>query len=310
MKKKKIIKFLALFLLLVTLTGCTHVLKGKDGKPIRNEETGQTITENIVCKPKDEKTIKIYKENKVKIDKLPECKDLKISGKYENLWNSLFVRPLAFLIIKIGEVVKSNAISIVIITILIRLALYSNTKKTLLQSENMKKAQPEMKRIEKKYEGKTDNESIQKKGAEMMAVYKKYNIKPLSGCLFAFIQLPILLAFYEAIQRVPAIFEETFLKINMGTTPGTAISNGSWYYIIICAILIVITYISFKSNPTMKKSSDNDQMAMQQKMMGPMMTVFIGIMSFTLPTAIALYWITSSLFTIFQNLTMKRGKQA
>ncbi len=310
MKNKRLLQILTLFLLIITLTGCTQILKDKDGKPVRNEQTGQTITENIVCKPTDKKTIKIYKENKVKIDKLPECKDLKITGKYENLWNSLFVRPLAFLIIKIGSLVKSNAISIVLITILIRLALYSNTKKTLLQSENMKKAGPEIQRIEKKYEGKTDNESIQKKGTEMMAVYRKYNIKPLSGCLFAFIQLPILLAFYEAIQRVPAIFEETFLKINMGTTPGTAISNGSWYYIIICAILVVITYISFKSNPSMSTDSKNDQMAMQQKMMGPMMTVFIGIMSFTLPTAIALYWITSSLFTIFQNLTMKRGKKA
>ena len=69
------------------------------------------------------------------------------------------------------------------------------TKKTLLQSENMKKAQPEIQRIEKKYEGKTDNESMTKKGQEMMMIYKKYEIKPLSGCLFAFIQLPILLAF-------------------------------------------------------------------------------------------------------------------
>ena len=172
----------------------------------------------------------------------------------------------------------------------------------------MKKAQPEIQRIEKKYEGKTDQESAQKKGMEMMQVYKKYNIKPLSGCLFAFIQLPILLAFYEAIQRVPAIFEETFIGLNMGTTPGTAISNGTWYYIIICLILIVITFLSFKTNPS--TNTGNDQMAASQKMMGPMMTVFIGIMSFTLPTAIAFYWITSSLFTIFQNITMKRGKQA
>ncbi|MBQ6547207.1 MAG: YidC/Oxa1 family membrane protein insertase [Bacilli bacterium] len=324
MKNKKIVKVLVLLVLLITLTGCTHMLKGKDGKPVRNEETGQTITENIICKPTDKKTIKIYKENNVDIEKLPDCNNIKISGKYENLWNSLFVRPLAFAIIKVGEFVKSNAISIVIITLIIRLLLYSNTKKTLLQSENMKKAQPEIKRIEKKYEGKNDNESIQKKGQEMMMVYKKYNIKPLSGCLFAFIQLPILFAFYEAIQRVPAIFEENFLGINMGTTPGTAISNGNWLYIVICIILIIITFLSFKTNPSMNNTKDKkndktkdkekedeiDPTAMQQKMMGPMMTVFIGFMSFTLPTAIALYWITSSLFTIFQNLTMKRGKKA
>lgn len=305
-KKNKLVKVLIILVLLITLTGCTHVLKDKDGKPVKNPETGQTITENIICKPTDKKTIKIYEKNKVDIKKLPNCDDIKITGKYENLWNSFFVRPLAFIIIKIGNFVKSNAIAIVIITILIRLALYPNTKKTLLQSENMKKAQPEINRIEKKYEGKTDNESVTKKGQEMMMVYKKYDIKPLSGCLFAFIQLPILLAFYEAIQRVPEIFEETFLGINMGTTPGTAIANGAWQYIIICVILVAITYLSFKLNPSM---ATNDAMGSQQKIMGPMMTALIGVMSFTLPTAIGFYWITSSVFTIWQNLSMKRGKK-
>jgi len=317
MKKNKILKVIIVLFLLITLTGCTKILKDENNKAVRNEQTGQPVTENIICKPTDKKTIEIYKKNKVDIEKLPECNKIKITGKYENLWNSFFVRPLAFAIIKVGEFVKSNAVSIIIITIIIRLLLYSNTKKTLLQSENMKKAQPEIKKIEKKYEGKTDNESMQKKGQEMMIVYKKYNIKPLSGCLFAFIQLPILLAFYEAIQRVPAIFEESFFGLNMGTTPSVAISKGYWGYIIICVVLILVTYLSFKTNPSMNNKKDKkvnekekDIMGSQQKMMGPMMTVFIGIMSFTLPTAIAFYWITSSLFTIFQNLTMKRGKEA
>ena len=317
MKKNKILKVIIVLFLLITLTGCTKILKDENNKAVRNEQTGQPVTENIICKPTDKKTIEIYKKNKVDIEKLPECNKIKITGKYENLWNSFFVRPLAFAIIKVGEFVKSNAVSIIIITIIIRLLLYSNTRKTLLQSENMKKAQPEIKKIEKKYEGKTDNESMQKKGQEMMMVYKKYNIKPLSGCLFAFIQLPILLAFYEAIQRVPAIFEESFFGLNMGTTPSVAISKGYWGYIIICVILILVTYLSFKTNPSMNNKKDKkvnekekDIMGSQQKMMGPMMTVFIGIMSFTLPTAIAFYWITSSLFTIFQNLTMKRGKEA
>lgn len=309
MKNKKILKVIIVFFLIITLTGCTKVLKDENNKPVRNESTGQTVTENIICKPTNEKSIKIYKKNKVDINKLPECKDLKVSGKYENLWNSIFVRPLAYTIIKIGKITGSTAISIIIITIIIRLALFPTMKKSLMQSENMKKANPEIKRIEKKYEGKTDNESMTKKGQEMMAVYKKYNIKPLSGCLFAFVQLPILLAFYEAIQRVPAIFEENFLGINMGTTPGTAISNGQWHYLIICVILIAITYLSYKLNPTMNSENGNNMMG-NPKMMGTVMTIFIGFMSFSLPTAIGVYWIVSSLFTIFQNLNIRRMKKA
>ena len=61
------------------------------------------------------------------------------------------------------------------------------------QSENMKKAQPELARIEKKYANKTDNEAMIAKSQEMMMVYKKYSISPFGSCLLAFIQLPLLL---------------------------------------------------------------------------------------------------------------------
>lgn len=300
---KKISKILIVILLLVTLTGCTKQLKDETGKVVKNEITGQTITENIICKPTDKETIKLYKENKKNIKKLPECKEMKFIGKNEDLWNTFFIRPLGFIIVKVGEVFNSTAVSIVIITLLLRAILFPMNIKTMKQSENMKKANPEIARIEKKYEGKTDNESMTKKGAEMMAVYKKYDIKPLSGCLFAFIQLPILFAFWEAINRVPAIFEEDFLILNMGTTPLTGMTSGAWYYIIVCIILVLVTYLSYKFNPSMQT---NEQMAVQQKTMTTFMTVFIGFMSFTLPTAIAFYWITSSLFTIIQNVAFGR----
>ena len=89
----------------------------------------------------------------------------------------------------------------------------------------------------------------------------------------------------------------------MGTTPSSAIAAGDWYYIFICIILIAVTYFSYKLNPSM---AGNEQMAKQQKMMTTIMTIFIGFMSFTLPTAIAFYWITSSVFTILQNFLIKR----
>ena len=300
---KKIFKYLIIIMLVVTLTGCAHILKDKDGKPVKNNETGQTITENILCKPTDKDTIELYKKNKVDISKLPDCNKMKVSGEYEGIWNTFFVRPLGFAIVKIAEVVKSSAISIIIIALIIRTIMFPLTKNSMMQSQNMKKARPEITRIEKKYEGKTDQESAQKKGQEMMAVYKKYGIKPLSGCLFAFIQIPILFAFYEAIIRIPSIFEESFLGLKMGATPFVAIQNGAWYYAIICVILIGVTYLSYKFNPSM---AANDAMEKQQKLMTRIMTVFIGFISFTLPVAIGFYWITTSVFTIVQNYAIGR----
>lgn len=303
--KNKIIKILTVFLLLITLTGCTKTLTDSNNKPIKYEKTGQNVTENIVCKPTDKELIKIYEKNKKNISKLPDCENLKISGEYEGLWNTLFVRPLAYIIINLSKIVGSIAISLVIITLVLRGILYPVTKKNAIQSEMMKKAQPELARLEKKYENKTDPESMSKKSQEMLTIYKKYNINPMSGCIFAFLQLPILLAFWEAIQRVPAIYEETFIGINMGITPWTAITNGNWYYIIIPALIVVTTYFSYKNN---KQMQDKDNlMEKQMNMMMNFMTIFIGFMAFTLPTAIAFYWITSSLFTIIQNKLVNRS---
>lgn len=305
MKNKKFQKILIIFILIISLSGCTKTLTDSDNKPVKYEKTGQNVTENIICKPIDKNLIKIYEENKQDISKLPECDDLKIAGEYEGLWNTIFVRPLAFIIINLSKLVGSIAISLIIITLILRGILYPITKKTAIQSEMMKKAQPEIAKIEKKYANKTDQESMNKKGQEMLAIYKKYKINPMSGCIFAFLQLPILLAFWEAIQRVPAIYEETFIGINMGITPWTAISDGSWYYLIIPALIVVTTYFSYKN--TKQIQNKDNMMAKQTNMMMNFMTIFIGFMAFTLPTAIAFYWVTSSVFTIVQNKLVNRS---
>lgn len=303
---KKINKCLVLLLLVFTLSGCTKVLKDGEGKAVINKETGQSITENVLCRPTDPNTIKLYEENKKDLDKLPECKDMEITGEYESIWNSFFVRPLAWLIIKVGELVKSSGLAIILITLAIRLILYPLTQKTAIQSENIKKAQPEIDRIEQKYQNKTDQESMAKKGQEMMLIYKKYNISPLAGCFFALIQIPLLFAFLEAINRVPAIFEETFIGFQMGTTPLTALKQGDFLYLILIVLIIATTYYSFKMN---KSTATSQEMQKQNNMMMWFMVVFIGFMSFQLSSAVAVYWIVSSLFTIIQNLITDKLKK-
>ena len=86
----------------------------------------------------------------------------------------MFIKPLTWLIIKIGQLVKNYGLAIVITTLLIRGVMYPITLKTAKQSENMKKANPELQKIEKKYADKKDQDSMMKKSAEVMQVYKKY----------------------------------------------------------------------------------------------------------------------------------------
>ena len=238
MTKKKIILVLISVLM---LTGCTTTLKDKDNKTVVNTETGQSITENIICKPTDEKVIKIYEENGVDIKDLPSCNEFNPVSKYEGLWTTFFVKPLAWVIIQIGNLVNSYGLSIIITALLIRLVLMPITKKTAMQSENMKKAQPEIERIEKKYKGKESQEDQMRKTQEMLAIYQKYQINPVSGCLLAFIQLPLLFAFLEAINRTPAIVESKFLGLQMATTTLVGIENGNYIYILFIILILGTT---------------------------------------------------------------------
>lgn len=296
-------KILLIFMCVLLLTGCTKSMQDDDGKIVRNEKTGQTITENIICKPTDKDIVNIYEENGKKIDNLPKCENFSPIGNYEGLWTSLFVKPLAWVIIQIGTLLGNYGLALIVACLIIRLLLYPVTKKTAMQSELLKQANPELEKIEKKYRGKTSQEDQTKKAQEMMLIYQKYKINPIGGCLLAFIQLPLLFAFYEAILRTPVIFEEKFLGLELGRTPLNAITGGQYIYIILIILILLTTYISFR-----KTMQDQSQMAQQMKFTLYFMLVFILIASFTLTTALGIYWITSSVFTILQNYLVERKK--
>ena len=335
MKKSKKIIILLIFVCL--LTGCTKTLKDKDNKAVINETTGQNLTKNILCRPTEEETIKLYEDNGVDLDKLPycscktkkiekeveveqedgtvitetkkvDCESFKInSGKYEGLWTTFFVKPLAYVILFFGRITKNYGWGLIITSLIIRLIAYPVTRKTAMQSEYMKKAQPELERLEKKYANKdqNDKEVMMQKSQEMMMIYKKYNVSPISGCLLSFLQLPLFIAFLEAINRVPAIFEEKFLGFHLGTTPWLGIKGGNYLYIIVVLIVAATTYFSFKAVRN-DQISTNDEIARQQKMMTNMFTIMIIVMSIFMSTALDIYWITTNLFTIFQNLIVRR----
>ena len=310
MKNKSKILILLTILL---LTGCTKQLKDSEGQVVRHPVTGQGLVENVLCKPENEESIKKYEEAGIDINDYPTCEEFSpFKTKYEGLWTSIFVKPLAWVILKIGYIVKDYGLALIIITIIIRLLLYPLTNKTALQSENLAKAKPELDKLEKKYAGKNDQDSMMKKSQEMMLIYKKYNINPLSSCLFAFIQIPLLIAFYEAMNRLPAIFEGKFLNIvDLGKTASSAFTdviNGAsalnLLYIILPILVTLVTHFSFKLNKTAPETNDN-----MMKFMPIYMVAIIGFSSIFISTAICLYWITNSTFTIVQNIIVKRRTQ-
>ena len=304
----KKIKYLILVSFLILLTGCGSAIKDENKKPVTYKPTGQSIQNNILCKPTNKELLKLYKkydkQMKVSINKLPECKEFKInSNKSTSIWEFLFVKPLAFVIVKLGYAIKNFGLSVMIIGVLIRVILLPFSKKSQMQAENMKKATPEIQRLEVKYKDKTDSESLMQKSQETMLIYKKYGVNPISGCLLAFIQLPLFFGFLQAINRVPAIFEGKFLNLSLGMTPITGISKGHYTYLILIALVMITTYYSFKKS--LQQTATGQQS--QTKSMLIVMLVMIFVASFSLPTAIALYWIVTNAFIVVQNYIIEKS---
>lgn len=306
--KKKI--FIIVAIVLVTLTGCNKTLVDGDKKRVIDEKTGQSLSANILCLPEDEEILANYQKYEkymdVKLSDLPKCSAMKVYDKksYNGLWVQLFVRPLAWVIINLGKLLGNYGISVMVIGIIIRLIMMPFSAKTIKQQESLKKAQPELERIEKKYKDRTDQEAMMQKSQDTLAVYKKYNINPMSSCLISFIQLPLFFAFLEAINRVPAIFENNFWKFQLGTTPLVGIKEGNYYYIILIVLIVLFTALSFKM--TISQTSVTTESGIQSKYMMIFMTVFIGIASIQLPSAIALYWVVTNAFNVFQTILFKK----
>lgn len=302
------IKISVILVLMLFVTGCTEILKNEEGKAVKNEITGQNLTANILCQPENEKIRQIYIENKIDLEEYPKCSEFTVGGGgYEgSIWQTIFVKPLAWLLIQGKQLLNNYGLSIIAITILLRLLVMPITKKVAIQSEAIKKARPDLEKLEKKYKGRNDRETAMLKAQEQLQIYKKHKINPFSGILFALIQIPLFFAFYEAINRTPTIFESSIFGFQLGTTPLKGITNGEFYYILLIVLIVVATYYSFIMNRNSAMNSDQEK---QMKIMMYIMIGFISIISFSLPTAIGIYWIFNSGFTILQNYIVRRKKK-
>jgi YidC/Oxa1 family membrane protein insertase len=114
-----------------------------------------------------------------------------------------YVMNALFIVLeKIG--IPNIGLSIILFTFVVKFFMLPLTVKQMRFSKMSSVMQPELAAIQKKYKGKSDQESAARMNTEMQAVYAKYGTSPTGGCLQLLIQMPILLALYRVIQNIPA----------------------------------------------------------------------------------------------------------
>lgn len=184
---------------------------------------------------------------------------------------------------------ESYGVAIILMTIVIKMALYPLTVKQVVSMKAMQEIQPEMKKLQDKY--KNNPQEMQKKVAEL---YKEKGVNPVAGCLPLLAQMPILIGIFYAIRDYDyASAAPSFLWLDN-------LSAADPYYIL-PVLSALTTYIQQKQ--TTAKQGANAQM----KMMTLFMPLFIGWISMTFPSGLVLYWVVSNIMQILQQWWMYRN---
>ncbi len=213
-----------------------------------------------------------------------------INSESTGIWNQYFVYPLSWLIIKMAELFNNGyGISIILVTVLVRLLILPLMIKQIKSTKAMQAIQPEMNRLKEKYSSK-DAETQQKLQQETMALFQKHGVNPLAGCLPIFVQMPILIAFYHAIMRTTEIANHSFLWFDLGDKDP---------YFILPLVAGATTFIQQKIS--MVGQDDNPTMQMMLYIMPIMIIVF----AINFPAALSLYWVVGNIFSIAQTYFIK-----
>lgn len=230
---------------------------------------------------------------------------------FESLINLFYVvlyQPLFNSLVLLYNYIPGHdfGIAIIVLTLMIKILLYPTSVKAVNSQRGLQKLQPQIQEIQKKY--KDDKEKLAK---ETLALYKKERINPFSGLFLALIQVPILLALYSVFWK-GLDPKELVVLYDFVANPGYI--NALFLHVIdlsksnlILAVLAGLTqYFQTKmllprsivnSN---KQKKEADFSVIMQKQMVYFSPVFTIIILISLPSALGLYWTTSSLFSIVQ----------
>lgn len=191
------------------------------------------------------------------------------------------------ILVAIYGMTGSFGLSIILLTILIKIVLLPFTLKQDKSMKEMKKLQPKIDELKKRYEG--DPQTLNQKTMEL---YKEHKVNPAGGCLPLLIQLPILWALFGVLRKEGVVPDEAFLWFSL-VTPDP--------FFILPILNGAVSFIQQKlmgtnSNPQMKN----------MMYIFPIMMIFI---SYKMPGGLQLYWLTSSVTGMIQQyFVMNRGE--
>ena len=207
-------------------------------------------------------------------------------------WFSALVVPLHRTLKWLNGFVGNYGWSIILLTVLINIVIFPLRHKSVVSMRKMQELAPEMKAIQARYAHlKATDPAKQKMQQETMALYKKHGANPVSGCLPMLLTMPILFAMFRLLSAAVEIRGAPF------TLWITDLSVHDPFFV----TPLLMSASMFVQQRLQPSAAD----PMQQKMMllMPIMFTFFFLWA---PSGLVLYWLTSNLFGIGQQLTTNR----
>jgi len=236
-----------------------------------------------------------------------------------SIFHSVLYEPFYNALVFLAGVVPGGdiGIAVIILTICVRIILLPLTHRQIHAQKKMKIVEVEMKGLREKFK---DNKQEQTK--QMMDLYKKHGVNPLSGFLLIFIQIPILLALYYVFMKgIPfstdGLYDFVTLPLQTNFKFLGILDLASKNYIL--AILVGVSQyfqIHLSLPPTVKETEPLKQKGFGEELAKSMntnmryvMPVMITLIAASFPSVISLYWLTSNLFAIGHELVVRRIAQ-
>jgi YidC/Oxa1 family membrane protein insertase len=209
-------------------------------------------------------------------------------------WFWFIALPLLWGLRALYRIIPNYGVAIILLTAFVKVATAPLTRSSFKSMKAMQKLQPEMQRLRERY--KDDQTAMQK---EMMEMYKRHRVNPVSGCLPMLLQLPIFVGLYNALLHAIELRHAPFmLWINDLSAPDRLMIGG-----IGIPVLVLLMGASMVLQQWMTPQQGDPT---QQRMMMVMPLVFTFI-SMNFPSGLVLYWLVNNLLTMGQQWFLLRA---
>jgi YidC/Oxa1 family membrane protein insertase len=235
-------------------------------------------------------------------------------------WFGWVARPMVAVLHVLHAIVRNYGLAIILLTIMVRGAMFPLSRRQALSSQKMQALQPEMKALSEKY--KNDPE---KRTRATQELWRKHGVNPVGGCLPVFIQIPIFMGLYRALatdvelRQAPLISSAIRWCSNLAAPdmlldwsrwmPSFLVAPEGWLGPFLNVFPLVTIGLFLWQQKLFMPPAMDEQQRIQQQVMNSMMW-FMGVLFFKVPCGLCLYFIASSMWGIAERLLLPLPKPA